>query len=536
MKKIWAQPLNLHDHNVYDGEKHIQYERYPVSNRRKHCLWKFNWKEADVETKLLKEDADNFQAMYNQMFKDKIAEGDVVATNFTGNGIKLYGVDNYMETLGEEFAQKTMDFKPKWLWQHMMKNNIYYIDHHQAHAAHTFLSSGYEEADIFTVDGGGNSYRSIFVPSKNKEIINVGANLQIGWLWNIMTKLADFGTLQEGKLMGLVGYGSYDEKWYACFESMLEEFKIRGGKFWPDPWVFASLVTTSDWKVNMANTLQQFTLDQIEEKIVPLKTSDNLCVAGGVAYNGYMNEFLTKFWKNVYVCQAPGDEGQALGLYMHANYVLNNEIHVPDIYNGDEYEVEDESIFDGLYYEKIDDFQTICDTVAKAIANGSIVGWHQGRTESGNRALGNRSILADPRNPDIKKIINRKIKFREDFRPFAPSVLIEHYQDWFDTNQPSPHMSRIMPVHEDKRSVIPGVTHVDGTARIQTVSEESNKRYHQVISSFYKETGVPMVVNTSFNCQEPVVETPENAVDTFKRTGLDILVIGNYLVKKWKNN
>jgi carbamoyltransferase len=161
------------------------------------------------------------------------------------------------------------------------------------------------------------------------------------------------------------------------------------------------------------------------------------------------------------------------------------------------------------------------------------VGWYQGRSESGNRALGNRSILADPRNPNIKDIINKTIKFREDFRPFAPSVLEEHYQEYFDTNQPSPYMSRIVPV---KSKAIPGVTHVDGTARIQTVNRHFNERFYQVIDEFRKITGIPMLLNTSFNSQEPMVETPKQAVDCFKRTGLNLLVIDNYLIGKNSND
>lgn len=188
-------------------------------------------------------------------------------------------------------------------------------------------------------------------------------------------------------------------------------------------------------------------------------------------------------------------------------------------------------LFNGLNYEKksIEDIQK---QIAKAISEGAIVGWFQGKSESGNRALGNRSIVADPRNPNIKDIINHTIKFREDFRPFAPSVLEDYYQDWFDTNQPSPYMSRIMPVCEDKRSIVPGITHVDGTARIQTVTEEQNPRWYGLINEFYKITQVPMLVNTSFNCQEPIVETPLDAVKTFKKTNLDILVINNYVVTK----
>lgn len=167
--------------------------------------------------------------------------------------------------------------------------------------------------------------------------------------------------------------------------------------------------------------------------------------------------------------------------------------------------------------------------LAQAIADGKIVGWFQGKSESGNRALGNRSILADPRNPNIKDIINRTIKQREDFRPFAPSVLEEHYQEYFDTNQPSPYMSRIMPVKSDQ---IPGVTHVDGTARIQTVNKQQNERFYNLINEFYKITGIPMLLNTSFNCKEPIVEKPTEAIKTFNNTELDILVINEYYMSK----
>jgi carbamoyltransferase len=269
-------------------------------------------------------------------------------------------------------------------------------------------------------------------------------------------------------------------------------------------------------KEDVAYTLQKFTEELIEEYIFPLKTCDNLCVAGGVAYNGYVNEQFTKHWANVHVPPAAGDEGQALGTYMHADYTQNNNVHVPNVYAGLEYEY--------VGKEKVD-----LKEVAQAIADGKIVGWFQGASESGNRALGNRSILADPRNPKIKDIINSKIKLREDFRPFAPSVLEEHYTEYFDTNQPSPYMSRIMPVISDK---IPGVTHVDGTARIQTVTRDFNQRYYDLIKEFYAITGVPMLLNTSFNCQEPIVETPEDAIATFHKCGLDIVVINNYIQRK----
>jgi carbamoyltransferase len=212
---------------------------------------------------------------------------------------------------------------------------------------------------------------------------------------------------------------------------------------------------------------------------------------------------------------------------MHADYILNQKIHMPSVYAGTEYKIDPE-IFNGLNYQQ-KSMAEIYVEVAESIANGAIVGWFQGRSESGNRALGNRSILADPRNPKIKDIINSKIKLREDFRPFAPSVLDEYYHKHFDTKHDSPYMSRIMPVITD---TIPGVTHVDGTARIQTVTREFNERYYNLILAFYIFTGVPMLLNTSFNCQEPIVETPQDAIATFKKCGLDILVIDNYIIRK----
>jgi carbamoyltransferase len=344
--------------------------------------------------------------------------------------------------------------------------------------------------------------------------------MSIGGLWNRLAQDLGFGYLDAGKVMGLVGFGQYNNEVYAMIHQYLENpnHKLPNN---------ARDILRRVPKKDVAFTLQYVTIELVKKFVYPLKTSDNLCIAGGVAYNGYMNEAFTKHYVNVHVPPAAGDEGQAIGTYMHADYVLNDNVHVPTVYSGGEYEV-DTAIFEGLSYQQ-KPMEEIYVEVAKAIASGGIVGWFQGKSESGNRALGNRSILADPRNPDIKNIINSVVKMREDFRPFAPSVLDEHYKDYFDTNQPSPFMSRIMPVISDK---IPGVTHVDGTARIQTVTKEFNNHYYSLINEFYKLTDIPMLLNTSFNCQEPIVETPQDAVNTFKKCGLDLLVIKDFVVKK----
>jgi carbamoyltransferase len=229
-----------------------------------------------------------------------------------------------------------------------------------------------------------------------------------------------------------------------------------------------------------------------------------------------MNEEFTKHYNNVFVPPAVGDEGQAIGTYMHCDCVVNNNIHKSETFAGQEYE---HNVGTQADYKKI----------AQEIADGKIVGWFQGKSESGNRALGNRSILADPRNPKIKDIINHTIKMREDFRPFAPAVLEEHYKEYFDTRLPSPYMSRICKVKTDK---VPGITHVDNTARIQTVNRKFNQKFYDIINEFYKITGIPMLLNTSFNCKEPIVENPSQAINTFNSTALDILVINDKVVCK----
>tara|TARA_Y100001972_G_scaffold127122_1_gene182962 strand:- start:1416 stop:2657 length:1242 start_codon:yes stop_codon:yes gene_type:complete len=410
----------------------------------------------------------------------------------------------------DQIDKEFLDFTPKKLFDHVLKDGVYYCDHHQAHATYAFVNSGFDKSDILAIDGVGAKFRCIFV-DKDENITDLSKELPLGWLWNQMSKITGFGSLGASKLMGLVGYGGYSSYFYEVFETCIAgEIKEKNYKE-------HELINIEKYgKQHLAYTLQKFTLDKIKKYIYPLKSCDNLCIAGGVAYNGYMNEEFTKHYKNVFVPPAVGDEGQAIGVYQHADCVMNNNLHKSKTFAGTEYDYKGD--------EKVDYKE-----IAQAIADGKIVGWFQDKSESGNRALGNRSILADPRNPDIKSIINETIKLREDFRPFAPAVLEEHYKEYFDTNCPSPYMSRICQVKTDK---VPGITHVDNTARIQTVNKEFNEKFYNIINEFYKITGIPMLLNTSFNCQEPIVETPKHALRTFKRTALDLLVINDYVIRK----
>ena len=501
---IFSVAVNIHDHNTYNGVFHNQIERF---TRRKHNLNRSNSHDPTYSREFFQE---HFLPNYNNTTKD-----DVFAFTVSNLG-QEFVIDLLQETLPDT---DFLEFNPTNLWDKLHTDSYYYIDHHQSHAAYAFLSSGYAESDILAIDGRGWQFNCIFI-DKHGNITNLNKEIAIGGLWNRLAQDIGFGYLDAGKVMGLVGFGKYHHEIY----TMIHQYLQNPNHKLPDG---AKDILKRVPKEDVAFTLQHVTFELVKNYVYPLKTSDNLCIAGGVAYNGYMNEEFTKHYTNVHVPPAAGDEGQSIGTYMHADYVLNNNVHVPSVYAGKEYTV-DPSIFEGLNYQQ-KPMEEIYTEVASAIANGAIVGWFQGKSESGNRALGNRSILADPRNPKIKDIINSRIKLREDFRPFAPSVLHEHYADYFDTNQPSPFMSRIMPV---KSARIPGVTHVDSTARIQTVQREFNIRYYDLINAFYALTGVPMLLNTSFNCQEPIVETPTDAVATFKKCGLDILVIEDYIVTK----
>ena len=503
MYKITAVALNLHDHNTYDGVWHNQRERH---TRFKHNL-PYHAEAYAHQSDILNPSDYKLNDKFTEEYFKKPADG-ILAFTYTYGGVRK-SKDELLQTVLKGH-DAIFDWQPKHLWDYYLKDDVYFIDHHQSHAAYAFINSGLKESDCLAIDGIGNRYRCCFF-DKDGEMTDLSDDLPIGWLWNHMSNLTGFGTLCAGKLMGLSAYGKFSEYYYEVFNTICDGAitEKKQEKF--------SHIDIEKYGVeDLAHTLQQFTMDKIKEHVYPLKTSDNLCIAGGVSYNGYMNEEFTKHYTTVFVPPAVGDEGQSIGAYQHADYTLNHNKHVAETFAGKEYEYEGDEALDIKW-------------LAQAIADGKIIGWFQGKSESGNRALGNRSILADPRNPDIKNIINATIKGREDFRPFAPSCMEEHYQEYFDPNQVSPFMSRIVQVKSDK---IPGVTHIDNTARVQTVNKEFNLKFWNLINEFYKITGVPMLLNTSFNRHEPIVEEPWHALRTFKESGLDILAIGEYVIRK----
>jgi carbamoyltransferase len=274
--------------------------------------------------------------------------------------------------------------------------------------------------------------------------------------------------------------------------------------------------------------------------------SDALCLAGGCAMNSVANGKIRQHtpFKHVFIQPAAGDNGTALGAALeawHASGRRSIGARMEHSYWGTEYDADaiaqviraSQVVDQGrCTLNTIGDERALCDATAAHLADGLIVGWFQGRMEWGARALGNRSILADPRRRDMRDIINQKIKFRERFRPFAPSILAESIDEYFVDAVHDPFMIQVYPVRPDKRDVIPAVTHVDGSGRLQSVSQSSNPRYWSLIRAFERKTGVPVLLNTSFNENEPIVERPEQALDCFLRTDMDLLVMGPHVLRK----
>jgi len=291
---------------------------------------------------------------------------------------------------------------------------------------------------------------------------------------------------------------------------------------------------------------------------------DDLTLAGGCGMNSVANGKVRRMtpFKRVYVQSAAGDAGGAIGAAIHVWHSLNcggssraagqvsaiagdaldGRIVMDHAYLGPQYSndtiarILKESNGDleasSCQVEKISDIDELCDRTAEAVADGLVVGWFQGRMEWGPRALGNRSIICDPRRADMKEILNQKIKRRESFRPFAPSILRQHVAEWFEEEADVPFMMQVLQVREEKRKMVPAITHVDGSGRLQTVSVRSNPRYYNLIKAFGRLSGVPMLLNTSFNENEPIVLTPAQALDCFLRTSMDVLVIGRHVLER----
>ena len=300
--------------------------------------------------------------------------------------------------------------------------------------------------------------------------------------------------------------------------------------------------TLEQWHIDLATSVQRYTEQVIFHMLNTLQKktgAENICITGGVAQNSVANGKILKYtdFKHIYIPSAGHDAGTSIGsaLYLY-NQILNKE-RLPEIttaYFGRESD-QDEivSVLEkaNVEYCILSD-EELFDTVSKRLINGGVIGWFQGRAEFGPRALGHRSILVDPRRSDAKDLLNKKIKRRESFRPFAPSILKEAVSEYFVQDDSVPFMEKVFDIKREKHKEIPAVTHVDGTGRLQTVDKNVSQRYHKLISKFSERSGVPILLNTSFNENEPIVNKPEEALDCFLRTKMDMLVMGNIIVER----
>lgn len=442
---------------------------------------------------------------------------------------------------------------------------FHFLEHHLCHAASSFFVSPFEEAAIFTVDGVGEWPTALFALGSGttiKPLKRVCFPHSLGKVYTAISVYLGFEPLEgEGKVMGLAAYGKphyYDDlreiiqvtDW--GFEVDVSYLPYHLGKYRRFSRKFVDRFGAprepggplEQSHMDMAASLQKV----LEETILTLVTQlhketgqQNLCLAGGVALNSVMNGAILERgpFRNLYVQPAASDGGAALGAAYYVEHAILNRPRVEvmtNAYTGPEFSSADyQAALEAsqLPYVRCAAIET---RVAELIAQGKLVGWFQGRMELGPRALGNRSLLADPRRPEMKEILNAKIKRREWFRPFAPTVLQEACCEFFESDYPSPFMLLVYRVRPDKRHLIAAVTHVDGTARVQTVRREDNPRYYGLISEFKRLTGVPIVLNTSFNGKgEPIVCTPQDAVKCYIKTGLDVLALGEYLVEKRKD-
>ena len=493
---------------------------------------------------------------------------------------KLFQKRNLVRELKE-----TVDSSVNWV------EKMAFSEHHLSHAASAFYPSPFETAAVLTMDGVGEwPTTSLAVGNGNQlEILKeIHFPHSLGLLYSAFTYFTGFKVNSgEYKVMGLAPYGKpiytktildnlVDLKVDGSFHLNMDYFDYPAGlrmtnKKFAD--LFGGKVRKSESELtqremDLAASIQEVTEEvvlRLGKSIASETGQKNLCLAGGVALNCVANGKLLRagYFENIWIQPAAGDAGGALGAALAAHHLMNGAPRTVNksgddmkgSYLGTHYnqsEIESRLTAAGAVFETVSD-DAVIEQTASALAEGQAVGWHQGRMEFGPRALGGRSILADPRNADTQKTLNLKVKFRESFRPFAPSVLREHVSQWFDLNTDSPYMLLVADVAKNKqipmtseqqslfgieklnipRSEIPAVTHVDYSARIQTVHQDTNPRYHALIQRFFEKTGCPVIVNTSFNVRgEPIVESPEDAFRCFMGSDLDFLAVGNAILRK----
>jgi len=456
---------------------------------------------------------------------------------------------------------------------------IHYIDHHLSHISSAFYPSKFKKAIGLSIDGFGD-FCSIAIAKCEKEKISIIDKTyfpdSLGLIYEAFTQYLGFNNYgDEYKVMGLSSYGSpvysklMEEKIFKNskdFKLDLQFFNHTGKnfnyKFSGSPKqntifnekveAFLNLNKKKDEEFiktqrDIASSVQKLfekQLLKICEKIKKLNFSNNLVYAGGCALNSLANKkiFESNIFNDIYIPYAPGDSGGSIGSALHVAKKQDKDIELKNLYSpyiGPSYDnneiqnkLNNNSNLKNFKITKYDDLVHLNKKIAKHIFENKIIGYFNNRMEFGSRALGNRSILANPCNPMIKEIINSKIKRRENFRPFAPAILYEEKKKWFDNDYSNPYMSHVENIIKEQRIKIPAVTHVDGTGRVQTVTKIINENFYNLINEFYKISKVPILLNTSFNENEPIVMDYKNAIDCFLRTKMDVLVLNNHIIER----
>jgi len=468
--------------------------------------------------------------------------------------------------------------------QAKIKAKIHNIEHHKAHLASSFFVSPFDSAAVVSVDGFGDFVSTMWGIGDGSRIAvqdHVIFPHSLGLFYLAITQYLGFMNYgDEYKVMGLAPYGNPTEmdmmrrivhlKHNGRYELNLDCFLHHSkgvsmvwdngapemGKVYSDKLI--DLLgparnkdePLSQYHKDIAASLQAMYEEaffHILDHVYQQTGNPNLCLAGGCAMNSVANGkiFDRSKFKELYIQSAAGDGGGAIGaaymvwhkeLNKPRSFVMENAYLGPEFSDreiSEELKVKKEELkAENYIVEKIEDEDELCRRTAEHIAKGKVIGWLQGRMEWGPRALGNRSIICDPRRVDMKEILNLKIKKRESFRPFAPSILRESVRDWFETDYDVPFMLQVYQIREEKRKEIPAVTHVNGSGRLQTITEKQNSLYYNLIKEFEKITNVPIVLNTSFNENEPIVCCPQEALDCFLRTKMDVLVMGHWWISR----
>ncbi|MBE51018.1 MAG: carbamoyltransferase [Flavobacteriales bacterium] len=471
----------------------------------------------------------------------------------------------------------TIQFSLEKIFKTKINAQFYNIEHHRSHMSSSFYSSGFESSAILSIDGFGD-FTSTMTAIGNDKNIDVIKTLKyphsLGVFYTAATQFLGFNNYgDEYKVMGLAPYGNprfkkklldiidvnsdglfrLNKKYFVHFNNGVEMNWDNGSptisKIFNSEWInllgFDSRKNLEilDFHKDFASSVQSITEDivfHILNNLYKESKDENLCLSGGVAQNSVLNGKIlsnTPF-KNLYIPSAGHDAGTSIGSAHFLYHSILKKERLPRVDTaslGSEYSINEiKSCVESNeleYIEVVD--KKLFDYVSSKIIKGKVVGWFQGRSEFGPRSLGNRSILVDPRRHDAKQLLNKKIKMRETFRPFAPSILQEYVSDYFYCNEIQiPFMEKVYKIKEDKRELIPAVTHVDGSGRLQTVNKHISPRYHSLISSFFNKSGVPIILNTSFNENEPIVNTPQEALNCFLRTDMDLLVLGNIIIEK----